>query len=111
MMFCGIGPDENPPLRIAYSAQFTETWRWSKFGPSLYSRVRMFVVEPCVPATLSVWQPEQFSLKIAAAADSFRATEIPSWPHAARLPVVAAKRLAISRARRNLFIGCDSIGD
>jgi hypothetical protein len=25
--------------------------------------------------------------------------------------VVAAKRLAISRARRNLFIGCDSIGD
>ena len=45
------------------------TWRWSKFGPSLYSRVRTLVAEPCVPATLSVWQPEQRSLKIAAAAD------------------------------------------
>ena len=50
-MFCGIGPDENPPLRIAYSAQFLVTLRTSKFGPSLYSRVRTLVDEPCVPAT------------------------------------------------------------
>ena len=67
-MFCGIGPDENPPLRIAYSAQFSVTLRWSKFGPSLYSRVRTLVAEPCVPATLRVWQPEQRSLKSSAAA-------------------------------------------
>ena len=53
-MFCGIGPDENPPLRIAYSAQFSVTLRWSKFGPSLYSRVRTLVAEPWVPATLRV---------------------------------------------------------
>ena len=112
MMFCGIGPDENPPLRMAYSAQFTETWRWSKFGPSLYSRVRMFVVEPCVPATLSVWQPEQRSLKSSAAADA-RPTRRRFPPHRTRraLPAVAARRLAISSARRDLVIGCDSIGE
>src|SRR4051794_18295316 len=110
-MSCGIGPDENPPLRIAYRTQFTVSWRWSKFGPSLYSRVRTLVEEPWVPAALSVWHPEQRSTNSLAAASWSAETEMFSSPHAATPPAVAARSVAISSARRGLVIGCDSIGD
>ena len=38
--------------------------RWSKFGPSLYSRLLALTAEPSVPAAASVWQPEQCCWKI-----------------------------------------------
>ena len=38
-MFCGIGPDEKPPFSIAYRTSSSVSLRWSKFGPSLFSRV------------------------------------------------------------------------
>ena len=65
-MFCGIGPDENPPLRIAYRTSSNFSWRWLKFGPSLYSRLLTFVADPSVPAKSMVWQPPQRSWKILA---------------------------------------------
>ena len=40
--------------------------RWSKFGPSLYSRCWPSSAEPWVPATSSEWQPAQRSWKISA---------------------------------------------
>jgi hypothetical protein len=61
--FCGIGDDEKPPLRIAYSTLSTSSLRSSKFGPSLRSREPTSVADPSAPATVSVWQPAQFSLK------------------------------------------------
>src|SRR3954454_808058 len=69
-MFCGIGPDEKPPLRIAYSTSRNCSLRTLKFGPSLYSRLFGLVAEPSVPAASNVWQPPQRWLKISAPACS-----------------------------------------
>ena len=110
-MFCGIGPDEKPPLRIAYRTQLAVTLRWSKFGPSLYSRESTLVVDPSVPATLSVWQPEQRSTNSSADARWSSGTSMPFSPQAATAPPVAATATAISSERRSLVIGCDSIGE
>ena len=44
----------------------SKTPEHEKFGPSLYSRVRTSVAEPSVPATLSVWQAPQCSVKMTA---------------------------------------------
>ena len=60
-MFCGIGPEEKPPLRIAYSTSSTDSCRSLKFGPSRGSRELTLVVDPCAPTTSSEWQPAQFS--------------------------------------------------
>jgi hypothetical protein len=45
-MFCGIGPEEKPPLRIAYRTSSLASTRSLKFGPSLSSRVLTDVFEP-----------------------------------------------------------------
>ena len=66
-----------------------------------------------MPATLSVWQPEQRSIEQLGGGVLLVSswTEIPSSPQAATPPAVAASEAAISSARRALVIGCDSIGD
>src|SRR3954453_14876117 len=92
--------------------QFFVSLRWLKFGPSLYSRVRTLVADPSVPATLSVWQPEQCSTKMLAPAwlEAERFGSIPCSPQPAAPPAVAASAVAINNTRRALGIGGDSIG-
>ena len=72
---------------------------------------RTLVFDPWVPATVSVWQPEQRSLNSSAVACCSSGTSIPSSPQAATAPEQAASNVAINSARRALGIGCDSIGE
>ena len=66
--------------------------RWSKFGPSLYSRLLALTAEPCVPAALSVWQPEQRST------EQLRAPRSPDRSWRARAPPIRRPRRTAARA-------------
>ena len=76
--------------------------RWSKFGPSLYSRLLAWTAEPCVPAAFSVWQPEQRSheqLRAARSWDRSRRSSSSSEPQATT-PAAAAGSASSTRGRR-----------
>src|SRR3954447_16628182 len=110
-MFWGIGPEEKPPLRIAYRTASYCSFLTLKFGPSLYSRLLALTAEPSVPASSKVWQPPQRWLNIFAPeySGSSLATSMPDSPQPATASAAGATAVARSRRRVRRVIERGSI--